>query len=233
MLRNQNDEEDDLDNGSESRLDEYARDLGHLPRILLASEAEQVRNWNHGDVTQRKDGEWVTWEREVQDKSYRYDGPEQIRPFCCITARPPGHMDEMRGLEAGATALTIRLDVLWHDMLQKRRRFGMVVIGRHPAQGSSMPMARRCQGVEEEANVVVRLVEGKPSPQPPSKTPKQGRQDASWPDLDHRQTPSFRRKSHLKFILLEVWYTSLSSELQRRSLRHIYNVYTGFVGHRL
>ena len=67
-------------------------------------------------------------------------------------------MHEVRSLKTSAPALSIRMDVLGHDMLEERCRFGIMVIGRHFTRGrsvSSNSMARRSQSIEVKANVVV------------------------------------------------------------------------------
>lgn len=117
MLRNEDDEEDDLYYRPKCCLNENARYLGHLSRILLASETEQVCNWDHCDVAQRKDGDWLTGKGEVQDEGDGHNWPQQVGPLRCIATRPPGDFDEMRSLKPRAAALSVRVDVLGHDVV--------------------------------------------------------------------------------------------------------------------
>lgn len=49
---------------------------------------------------------------KVQNDGYEDNGPEEVCVFRCVTAGAPGHGEEMGGVEAGAAALAIGVDVV-------------------------------------------------------------------------------------------------------------------------
>jgi len=127
VLGNQDNEENNLYNRTERSLNQDTRHLRHLPRKLLAREAQKIGHRHHGDVASREDSNRHAWRRKVQYDSYNDERPKEVCVFCGIAARAPCYVDEVGWVEPFAPAFAIGMDMRRDDVVQQRCRLGIIV----------------------------------------------------------------------------------------------------------
>lgn len=109
-------EQDDLDDGTEGGLDDDAGDEGHLAAKLLAGEPNKICAGDHGDVGEDEDGEVLVGEGEVDGDGGGDDGPQDVDGHGRLARGPPRDAEEL-GAETPPAALAGGLDVGGHGRL--------------------------------------------------------------------------------------------------------------------